>query len=171
MTLLRFPLLINTLFLSALAISAAQAEELGKHGDWHAYKETENGHPVCVMSATPQKEQGDYTKRGEVAAIISHRPAEKRIGEISIQAGYPYKDGSGVTATVDGKKTFKMFTKGDHAWTYNAQADREFAAAMRAGYKLVIQGTSSRGTLTTDTYSLKGFTAAMNAIDKACGVK
>ena len=33
------------------------------------------------------------------------------------------------------------------------------------------QGTSSRGTQTTDTYSLKGFTAAYKAINTACGVK
>jgi hypothetical protein len=33
---------------------------------------------------------------------------------------------------------------------------------------MVIKGTSSRGTLTTDTYSLAGFTAAYNAIEQAC---
>ena len=32
-----------------------------------------------------------------------------------------------------------------------------------------VEGVSSRGTLTTDTYSLSGFTKAHNAIDKACG--
>ena len=43
--------------------------------------------------------------------------------------------------------------------------------AMRAGNTLVVKGTSSRGTLTTDTYSLKGFTAVHNALNKACGVR
>jgi len=31
-----------------------------------------------------------------------------------------------------------------------------------------VRGISSRGTRTTDTYSLSGVTAAMNEIDKAC---
>jgi hypothetical protein len=31
-----------------------------------------------------------------------------------------------------------------------------------------VQGTSSRGTLTTDTYSLSGFSAAYDAISEAC---
>ena len=43
--------------------------------------------------------------------------------------------------------------------------------AMRVGKKLVIQGVSSRGTKTKDSYSLFGFTAAHNAINKACRVK
>jgi len=41
---------------------------------------------------------------------------------------------------------------------------------MRRGGTLVVKGTSSRGTDTTDRYSLMGFTAAHNAISQACGV-
>jgi hypothetical protein len=36
---------------------------------------------------------------------------------------------------------------------------------------MTVKGTSSRDTLTLDTYSLKGFTAAHNAANKACKVK
>ncbi len=36
---------------------------------------------------------------------------------------------------------------------------------------MIVAGISSRGTLTTDTYSLNGFTAAYDAITRACGVK
>jgi hypothetical protein len=34
-----------------------------------------------------------------------------------------------------------------------------------------VHGVSSRGTKTTDTYALAGFTAALNAINQACGMK
>ena len=34
---------------------------------------------------------------------------------------------------------------------------------------MIVQGTSSRGTKTTDTYSLIGFTKAYRAIADACG--
>jgi len=164
-------ILINTVFLLGLTAQAAHGETLLESGDWQAIKDLENGHPICVMSAEPQKSQGKYTKRGTVLAIISHRPKENRIGEASFQAGYTFKRGSQPTATVDGKTTFKLFTQGGHAWAFDAKADKELIAAMRAGGKLVVKGTSSRGTLTTDTYSLKGFTAALKAINKACDVK
>ena len=39
---------------------------------------------------------------------------------------------------------------------------------MQKGIKMVITGYSSRGTLTTDTYTLKGFTAALNKLSKDC---
>ena len=49
------------------------------------------------------------------------------------------------------------------------QSQRERALqAFKAGSQLVVKGTSQRGTDTTDTYSLSGATAAMNAIDAAC---
>jgi len=39
---------------------------------------------------------------------------------------------------------------------------------MKGGNRMVVYGTSSRGTKTTDTYSLSGFTAMKKRIDKAC---
>ena len=68
---------------------------------------------------------------------------------------------------IDGK-TFKLFTRGDNAWAYDFAADRAIVAAMKAGQKMTVRGTSRRGTVTTDTYSLSGFSAALAAIDKAC---
>ena len=64
-----------------------------------------------------------------------------------------------------------MFTKGRNAWNRDAQVDRAMVEAMKGGSELVIKGTSQRGTLTTDTYSLNGFSAALAAIMKACEVK
>ena len=40
--------------------------------------------------------------------------------------------------------------------------------SMIRGAKMVVRGTSWRGTKTTDTYSLKGFTAAYNKITETC---
>jgi hypothetical protein len=39
---------------------------------------------------------------------------------------------------------------------------------MKSGAALTVKGTSWRGTVTTDTYSLKGLSAAMAKIDEAC---
>jgi hypothetical protein len=41
-------------------------------------------------------------------------------------------------------------------------------AAMRAGAQAVVTGVSSRGTTTIDTFSLMGFTAALDAARAAC---
>ena len=95
-------------------------------------------------------------------------PADKVKGEVSVAAGYIYKDGKEAEAEVDGKK-FKLFTRGENAWAYDPGSDKAMVAALKSGKQMTVRGTSSRGTATTDTYSLSGFTAALAAIDKACG--
>ncbi len=168
MTFLRTAALATALF--ALT-PAAHAEVLGEHGDWVATHGTEGGKPLCYISAEPQSSKGNYTKRGVVYAIVTHRPAEKSIGVVSFQAGYTLKKDAPVTVTIDGKKTFTLFSQGEYAWTREAGDDKALVKAMRAGGKMVVKGTSARGTLTTDTYALKGVTAALKAINKACGVQ
>jgi hypothetical protein len=41
---------------------------------------------------------------------------------------------------------------------------------MIRGLEMVVRGTSSRGTATKDTYSLRGFTAAYEAARDACNL-
>ena len=64
-----------------------------------------------------------------------------------------------------------MFTHDDTAWARDAASDSAMVKAMIRGNTMVIRGTSNRGTVTTDTYSLSGFTAAHNAINKACRIR
>ena len=165
------PLLIAA-SLTALLGAAAQAQgikRIGDYGDWSAFQFSEDGNPACYMSSEPTKATGNYKKRGDVFAIVTHRPAEKRIGEVSIIAGYSYKKDSAVAVAI-GKQGFELFTQDDGAWALDAATDKKLVQAMRRGNRMVVKGTSSRGTLTTDTYSLKGFTKAYRAIGKACGL-
>jgi hypothetical protein len=67
-----------------------------------------------------------------------------------------------------GTQSFALFGQGEQAWTRDGNGDAQLVKAMRAGATMVVKGTSARGTLTTDTYSLKGVSAALDAIDKAC---
>ncbi len=155
-----------------LAISTpANAKLLVESGDWVAYKEKDSSGTVCFISSEPSKHQGNYKKRGDIFAIVTHRPQENTINEVSFQAGYEYKKGVDAMAKIDGNKTFKMFTQGESAWTYDKKSDEAMVKAMKGGTTMVVKGTSSRGTKTTDTYSLKGFTKALGAAAKACGIK
>ena len=159
------------LFAVPLAPSAAQASEpelVGTHGDWSVYKFMENGNQVCYMAATPEKDEGDYSRRGKIYALITSRPAEGTNNVFSYIAGYPYKEGSEVTVTI-GTQSFSLFTQDETAWTADAETDNRLASAIRGGSKMVVKGTSPRGTLTTDTYSLRGSSAAHDAISGKCG--
>jgi hypothetical protein len=61
-----------------------------------------------------------------------------------------------------------MFTQGEMAWTEDAAADARAIEAMRAGLEAKVTGTSSRGTTTIDTFSLLGFTAALEQAQQLC---
>ncbi len=159
----------GALGLMSTAALAAQPQQIGKHGDWTAYTLSEGGNKVCYMVSKPVSEQGKYTNRGDIFALITHRPSEKTSDVFSYITGYTYKKGSDATVTIDSKK-YILFTQDDTAWTPDAEADAKLAKAIRSGSKMVVQGTSSRGTLTTDTYSLKGSGAAYKAISKECDV-
>ena len=167
----------NRIRLLALAVLAAitiaqpaafaAQQNLGSFQDWTAFSDGAEKR-ICYIGSLPQKAEGNYTRRGDTYVLATHRPGENVFGEISVEAGYTYKPGSEVEVNVDGQ-TFKLFTQGGNAWAYDEQADRALVEAMKAGRQMIVKGTSSRGTLTTDTYSLAGFTAAYNAISDACG--
>ncbi|MGN1091012.1 MAG: invasion associated locus B family protein [Alphaproteobacteria bacterium] len=164
--------IISFAFIGLICVvnTAHSRQSLGTYGDWTAYKMEENGEKVCYMASVPQKKEGNYKKRGEVFLIIAHRPAKKTFNTVSLTAGYDYKKNSPVFVQIDKKPEIELFTDRDTAWATDEQ-DKQLVSMMRSGSKAVFKGTSSRGTLTTDTFSLKGFTKAANAIDKACGKK
>lgn len=151
--------------------NAADRQLLGTFGDWTAYKMKENGASLCYMASTPQKSEGKYKRRGEIFLIIAHRPKAKSFNVVSLTAGYNYKKDSIAQIQIDSKPAVKLFTHEDTAWASTAADDAKLYRLMKAGNKAVIIGKSSLGNTTTDTFSLKGFTKAANAIDKACGKK
>lgn len=148
------------------ALAQADANFLGAFGNWEAYS-TNAGGKLCYIAALPTKSEGKYTRRGDIFLLVSHRPQDNSTGVVSLEAGYSYGPKSKITATISGK-SYAMFPDGEHSFAYE---DAPLVNAMIRGSNIVIKGTSSRGTLTTDTFSLTGFTAAYNAASKACGVK
>jgi hypothetical protein len=163
-------ILILAVILAIVSPALAAPKSLGKFGDWAAFVEGSDKRKVCYVFSAPKKAEGKYKQRDPVFLLVSHRPGEKVSNEVSIDTGYDYKRDSEATASITGR-SFKMFTKGKNAWNRDAQADRAMVEAMKGGSELVIKGTSQRGTVTTDTYSLNGFGAALAAITKACELK
>lgn len=153
------------------ATAIAEPQEIGRFNDWRAYVDGADAKKICFIGSAPTKAEGKYTQRGQTYVLITHRPGDSppTQGEVSVEAGYTYKPDSEVSVDINGK-TFKLFTRDGNAWARDPQSDKALVQAMRAGNEMVIKGTSSRGTLTTDTYSLLGFTAAYESIGKACGV-
>lgn len=151
-------------------VAAAEAVLIDTFDDWSAFQQKEGNSMVCYMGSVPKKQEGSYEKRGDAFVLVAHRPADKSLDVVSVEAGYPYREGNEATMLIGGQ-SFQLFTKGSGAWARDAATDGALVAAMKRGIEMVVKGTSNRGTLTTDTYSLSGFTAAHAAISKACNVR
>ncbi|WP_420396498.1 invasion associated locus B family protein [Nioella sp.] len=107
-------------------------------------------------------------RRSEILLFVSYWPSESRMGEVSFTGGYPFADDSTVTMEI-GNSTFELFTDGEMAWAASEQEDQRIITAMKRGAEAVLTARSSRGTQTVDTFSLLGFTAAVEDAETRCG--
>lgn len=156
----------------AATSTAQQIKQLGTYSSWTAWSGQDANGLMCYVSSvpaswTPQSINGAQVKRDPIHFLIINRVGLGTKNEVQTLVGYPFSDKANVTATIDGK-TYPMVTEGEAAWLAVEADEPGFVAALKAGKTLVVKGTSSRGNVMTDTYSLSGVTAAIGEIEKAC---
>lgn len=167
-------LLAALIGLGPAAALAETPKSIGTFGAWQAFAAGGAKPTSCYVSSQPTKSEPKGAKRGDVYLLVSFRKGANGqpnvANEVSVIAGYTYKDASDVELAVGGSK-YLLFTQGDGAWARDAKTDEEIVGAFRRAQSAAVKGSSSRGTSTTDTYSLKGFDQAVAAATKACGIK
>jgi hypothetical protein len=160
--------ILLVLVLSGAGAGLAQSRDaLGRFKDWDAYKTTINGQPACFAVSKPKDMLPKGVNRDPVFFLVTHWPARGVSGEPSIQTGYTYRPGSNASVTVGGQ-SFDFFTKDDGAWLASGDDEKKLIAALRKGSTMTVKGTSSRGTITTDRYSLAGISLALDKVAEAC---
>lgn len=141
--------------------------------DWSVFQAEQGGNKICWIVSRPTKSvalrggQQVSVNRGDIFLMVAVRPADSVANEVSFIAGYPFKSGSEVDTKV-GRSSFTMFTSGENAWLRGPEDDKQVVDAFARGVDAVIEGTSSRGTKTVDTFSLIGFSAALASARSRC---
>ncbi len=139
--------------------------------DWAVYVEADPKECWAVSAPVNTNNTRDgqpvTVRRGEIQMIVFYRPSENVAGQVMFAGGYPFASGSTVSVQV-GDTTLEMFTEGEFAWPASAEDDAKFVAAMKRGADAVVTGRSGRGTQTQDTFSLLGFTAAVDEAASQC---
>ena len=162
-----FTFVIVTSFVAPTVL--AEPVEMLVSKKWGAYRYDNDGSRICFISSVPTKSEGKYDpkNRGDIRVFVSHGPGKADRDLVQVIAGYRYKPQSDVSLTIDGKK-FKLYTHKDRAYAQSEEDDRRIITLMKRGSRMIIVGVSSRGTKTTDTYSLSGFTKTKTVIDRTC---
>ena len=152
--------LIFFIFIYLLFSNTAYALE---KGEWIFVKDDE----YCYIGSIPiETDLSKEKKRGDTYILV-YKMVGNQDSVIQVEAGYNYKLNKDIIIIID-STNYKFYTTedvSDSAWTKD---DSKVIFAMKKGLELVITGESSRGTITNDTYTLKGFTSAFDQLTKDC---
>lgn len=178
---------IAGLALSAATATAALSQEestnrVAAKTDWSVFVESD---PTECWSVSAPKETVNTrdgrvvaVRRGDILLFVFYRPGEEVKGQVTFTGGYPFAQGSTVNLQI-GSNSFELFVGQDDpatssvredewAWPASEADDAKIITAMKRGAQAVLTARSSRGTQTVDTFSLLGFTAAVEDAESRC---
>ncbi len=140
--------------------------------DWSIFVEDD---PTACWGVAPPSEQVNTrggqrvtVNRGDTLLLVSYIPTQDVKGQVSWTGGYPLAPGSAVTVTIGGTTVRMNTVEGEWAWADTSEDDARLIAAMKRGANAVVSARSARGTNTKDTFSLLGFTAAVDEAARRC---
>ena len=132
-------------------------------GSWTFNKDND----WCYIGSLPIKSDlPDTKKRGE-NYILVYKIVGSEENIIQIEAGYKYNLENNITVKID-NTSFNFYSTEDSSETAWTDDDDKVIYAMKKGLELILTGESARGTVTNDMYTLKGFTNAINLLNKDC---
>ena len=177
---------------------AGKPNLIASFGDWNVFVGQAGKGRICYTLAQPKTREPDSLKRDPGYAFISDRPAEGVRNEVSFIMGFDISGGAepdakieklavkpaakpakaskgeakakaiaGPVATV-GEENFDLLPKGGNLWVKNAARESALIAEMKKGVTLEIKAASIKGNESTDSYSLSGFSQAMERLQKEC---
>ncbi len=156
---------------TATAQQATSTNRVAAKTDWSVFVEDD---PTECWSVSAPKETVNTrggrvvsVRRSDILLFVFYRPNAEVKGQVTFTGGYPFAAGSTVNLEIDGTE-FELITDGEWAWPATEGEDLKVVAAMKRGTEAVLTARSERGTQTKDTFSLLGFTAAIEDAEKRC---
>jgi hypothetical protein len=166
-----FTILFILSFHASNVIAQETSNRVAAQSDWSVFV-GDDPKECWAVSAPKQTSntRGGVTvsvKRGVIQLFAIYRPNDGVKGQIAFTGGYPFAEGRNISMKIDGV-TYDLPTDGEWAWPPSADDDKKIIAAMKSGSKAILTAQSMRGTVTKDTFSLLGFTAALKEANKHC---
>lgn len=163
---------VSLAFVASMGLAQEEAtNRVAASTDWSVFEETD---PTECFGVSAPKEQVNtrdgqpvQVNRGETLLFVFYRPSQGVSGQVTFTGGYPFAGGSTVTMDIGGTE-YQLFTEGEWAWPATPEDDNRIVEAMKIGASAILTGISGRGTTTRDTFSLLGFTAAVEEASRRC---
>jgi ribosomal protein L31 len=145
--------------------AASPPKSLTRFDDWSTATHQESGVTVCYAYTRAETSLPAVANRGEVNLTVAQRPGAR--DTVAISAGFAYSPGATVTMQVD-LTSHDFYTAGHNAFARDGKAA---VAAFNKGSRAIARSPGPHDTAVTDTFSLKGFSAAYAATVKLCPAK
>lgn len=166
-----FALALAGVCASSVAAQQTSTNQVATSTAWSVFEDKDPRECWAVSAPTESVNTKDgrvvAVRRGDVLLMTFFRPGSGAQGQITFTGGYPFASGSTVGLDVGGTR-FELFTEGEWAWPASPEDDPKILAAMKRGTDAVLTARSGRGTQTKDTFSLLGYTAAVDEAEKRC---
>ena len=121
----------------------------------------------CYIGSLPIKSDLPETKKRGENYILVYKIIGSDQNIVQVEAGYQYNLDKDIIVKID-NTSFEFYSTEDSSETAWTENDEKVIYAMKKGLELVLIGQSNRGTMTKDTYTLKGFTSALNKLNEDC---
>jgi hypothetical protein len=148
--------------------AAAAPEHRSSHERWSVYTAPVEGDVICFASTAPVDSAPLNMDHGEVAFMVATWRSGAAREQPMLTVGYQLRLGAPTAARV-GSDRFRMFTDGKEAFVETDQDEPRLVRAMERGYTMRVETVAADGTATTYEFSLSGVTAALQAVERACG--
>lgn len=180
----RIRFLLIAIITSGISALPAVSEMVSVEQDWTVFVETS---PLaCWATTAPLANRTSNTRGGKAVSVdrgdgtfltVGIIPDNNIFGQISFTGGsYAFDLTAPASIEIDGV-SFQLILEnvagsGDkkvRGWAWPSEADdAAVVAAMMKGSEAIVSTTSARGTLSKDTFSLLGVTAAVKAAQERC---
>lgn len=147
--------------------SVTEPESLGVFQNWEALKIDDGTEKLCWISAPPIKSDA-AVERETPLLMVSRRPEQNILNEVSYYAGAKLVKDKPVKAVVDKRVSFNLSPRDEWAWIKNSVEESRSVNSLMRGTKLRVTIHMKSGHKINDDFSLIGFTAALEAAKKAC---
>ena len=121
----------------------------------------------CYIGSLPIKSDLPETKKRGENYILVYKIIGSDQNIVQVEAGYQYNLDKDIIVKID-NTSFEFYSTEDSSETAWTENDEKVIYAMKKGLELLLIGQSNRGTMTKDTYTLKGFTSALNKLNEDC---
>ncbi len=157
---------LTTGALAGAGLAQVSENRVAADTDWSVFVEGSQCWGVSAPKETVNTRDGQpaQVRRSDILLFITYEKGAS--GQISFTGGYPFAPDSTVGLDVGGTK-YDLFVDGEWAWAAEGE-DEKIIGALKSGASAMLTARSAKGTQTQDTFSLLGFSAAVDEAAKRC---